>query len=80
MKILTFSSLFPNSRQASHGIFVENRLRQLLTYAPELSASVIAPVPWFPSSNPRFGSYAHYAGIENHEVRMGSMSGIPGTR
>ena len=71
MKILTFSSLFPNSRQASHGIFVENRLRQLLAYAPELSASVIAPVPWFPSSNPRFGSYAEFSGIASHEVRHG---------
>ncbi|MBT8429339.1 MAG: glycosyltransferase [Gammaproteobacteria bacterium] len=71
MKILTFSSLFPNSRQASHGIFVENRLRQLLAYAPELSARVIAPVPWFPSRNPMFGSYAQFAGVESREIRHG---------
>lgn len=30
MRILTFSSLFPNLNQPSHGIFVENRLRHLL--------------------------------------------------
>ena len=30
VKILTFSSLYPNNRQPSHGIFVENRLRQRL--------------------------------------------------
>ena len=69
LKILTFSSLYPNAHQPSHGVFVENRLRQLLAYAPHLQATVVAPVPWFPSSNPMFGSYASYAGIERHEVR-----------
>jgi glycosyltransferase involved in cell wall biosynthesis len=71
VKILTFSTLYPNSRQASHGIFVENRLRQLRAFAPELNVKVIAPVPWFPSRNRRFGSYAELAGIEGHEVRHG---------
>jgi len=71
VKILTFSSLFPNDRQPSHGIFVENRLRQLLDYAPELRAQVIAPVPWFPSRNPRFGSYAQFAGVASRETRRG---------
>lgn len=71
MRILTFSSLYPNVRQASHGIFVENRLRKLLAYAPEIEARVIAPVPWFPSSNPRFGSYAQYAGVPAREQRHG---------
>ena len=71
MKILTFSSLFPNSHQASHGIFVENRLRQLLAFSPDIDVRVIAPVPWFPSSNPRFGSYAQFAGVADHEVRHG---------
>jgi glycosyltransferase involved in cell wall biosynthesis len=71
VKILTFSSLYPNNRQPSHGIFVENRLRQLLCYAPEISATVVAPVPWFPSDNPRFGSYAEFAGVHKHERRHG---------
>ncbi|MCG6966027.1 MAG: glycosyltransferase family 4 protein [Chromatiaceae bacterium] len=71
MKILVFSSLYPNSHQASHGIFVENRLRQLLAYAPEIEARVVAPVPWFPSSNPRFGDYAKFAGVEDHAQRHG---------
>jgi len=30
MKLLTFSSLFPNTVKPSHGIFVETRLRYLL--------------------------------------------------
>jgi len=71
LKILTFSTLFPNPHQASHGIFVENRLRQLLAYDPDIDTRVIAPVPWFPSSNPVFGSYANYAGVPAREVRHG---------
>ncbi|WP_078118918.1 glycosyltransferase [Thiosocius teredinicola] len=71
MKILTFSTLYPNSRQASHGIFVENRLRQLLGYAPEVEARVIAPVPWFPFKHPLFGEYAKFAGVEKTETRHG---------
>ena len=30
MKILTFSTLFPNSEKPGHGIFVETRLRHLV--------------------------------------------------
>ena len=30
MKILTFSTLFPNSAKPGHGIFVETRLRHLV--------------------------------------------------
>lgn len=71
VKILVFSSLFPNSRQASHGIFVENRLRQLLAFAPEIEARVVAPVPWFPLKSPRFGEYARYAAVERSAVRNG---------
>jgi glycosyltransferase involved in cell wall biosynthesis len=71
VKILVFSSLYPNSQQASHGIFVENRLRQLLTYAPEIEASVVAPVPWFPLKHPRFGDYAKYASVEQSGERFG---------
>lgn len=71
MRLLTFSSLYPNSRQASHGIFVENRLRQLLSFAPEVEARVVAPVPWFPLRHPVFGEYAKFAGVERHERRHG---------
>ena len=30
LKVLTFSTLFPNSVKPGHGIFVETRLRELL--------------------------------------------------
>jgi teichuronic acid biosynthesis glycosyltransferase TuaC len=69
LKILTFSSLYPNAQQTSHGIFVENRLRELLAFAPDISVQVVAPVPWFPFRGPMFGSYAKFADIAAHEQR-----------
>lgn len=71
MRILTFSSLFPNEAQPSHGVFVEHRLRQLLRYAPDIQATVVAPVPWFPFSHPRFGAYAAYAKVPREGERHG---------
>ncbi len=77
MKILTFTTLFPNAAQPIHGIFVETRLRHLLA-AGRLSATVLAPVPWFPFTGPLFGTYAAHAraprrarrhGIEIHHPR-----------
>ena len=43
MKILTFSTLFPNSEQPSHGIFVETRLKHLMkaALAPMLPAEIL---------------------------------------
>jgi glycosyltransferase involved in cell wall biosynthesis len=70
MKILTFSTLFPNSEKPGHGIFVETRLRHLVA-SGEVEARVVAPVPWFPSTNPRFGNYARFAKAPRHEVRHG---------
>src|SRR5882672_516012 len=68
MKILTFSTLYPHAARPSHGIFVETRLRQLLA-SGKLEAKVVAPVPWFPSSNPRFGEYAVFASAPREERR-----------
>lgn len=70
IKILTFSSLYPNAAQPTHGIFVENRLRHLLD-SGEIEVKVIAPVPWFPFASPAFGQYARYARVPQHEVRHG---------
>ena len=70
MKLLTFSTLFPNEKQPGHGIFVETRLRELVA-SGQVSSRVVAPVPWFPSSHPRFGHYALYAGVPARERRHG---------
>lgn len=70
MKLLTFSTLFPNTQRPNHGIFVETRLRYLLA-SQQVSARVVAPVPWFPFRNPRFGLYATHAQVPASEVRHG---------
>jgi teichuronic acid biosynthesis glycosyltransferase TuaC len=70
MKILSFSTLFPNAEQPAHGIFVEQRLRNLLA-AGEVECRVIAPVPWFPAKNERWGQYARFARAPYRELRHG---------
>jgi teichuronic acid biosynthesis glycosyltransferase TuaC len=68
MRILTFSTLYPNAARPTHGIFVETRLRQLLA-SLQVEARVVAPVPWFPWSHPRFGNYAVVARAPRAERR-----------
>lgn len=70
IKILTFSTLYPNAAQPTHGIFVENRLRHLLE-SGEIEVKVVAPVPWFPIAGPAFGKYGNFAKVPEHEVRHG---------
>jgi len=70
MKLLTFSTLFPNAEQANHGIFVETRLRYLIA-SGKVESRVVAPVPWFPSKNERFGHYAGFARVPAEEQRHG---------
>ncbi|MGI9305370.1 MAG: glycosyltransferase [Gammaproteobacteria bacterium] len=69
-RITTFSSLYPNSIQPRHGIFVEQRLRQLLA-SKQVEARVIAPVPWFPFDAGCFGRYGEFARIPTREQRHG---------
>ncbi|MCE0493266.1 glycosyltransferase family 4 protein [Vibrio salinus] len=71
MKILTVSTLFPFVNNPKHGIFVETRLRQLQQHYPDIEAKVIAPIPYFPSKNEIFGSYAQYAKAPEFEERYG---------
>ncbi len=71
MKILTFSTLYPNSVTPRHGVFVETRLRHLLSDFQSISAKVVAPVPWFPFRNERFGSYSKFAQIPKSETHNG---------
>ena len=70
IRMLTLSTLFPNSAQQSRGIFVEQRLRHLLRTG-EVDARVVAPVPWFPSRSERFGRYAQLARVPRRETRYG---------
>ncbi len=70
IRLLTFSTLFPNAARANHGVFVENRLRQLVASGAATS-TVVAPVPWFPSTAPRFGDWARHARAPQAEQRNG---------
>lgn len=70
MKILTFSTLYPNPGMPRHGIFVENRLRHLLA-SGEVESRVVAPVPWFPFRSAMFGDYAKFAAVPQAEARHG---------
>ncbi len=70
MKLLTFSTLFPNAQQPNHGIFVETRLRYLIA-SGQVESRVVAPVPWFPFAHPRFGHYAALAKVPAREQRHG---------
>ncbi len=70
MKLLTVSTLFPNPQKQSHGIFVQTRLRYLIA-SGEAQSRVVAPVPWFPFSDPRFGEYGAYAKVPAQETRFG---------
>ncbi|VXC20402.1 glycosyltransferase family 4 protein [Massilia sp. 9I] len=76
MKILTFSTLFPNTEKPGHGIFVETRLRHLVA-SGQVEARVVAPVAWFPSTHPRFGNYAKMAKVPRTEVRHGLQVAHP---
>ncbi|MDH5750105.1 MAG: glycosyltransferase family 4 protein, partial [Rhodospirillales bacterium] len=68
MKILTFSTLYPNAVRPTHGVFVENRLRHLVEDG-EVTSRVVAPVPWFPFRSSRFGVYGDFARVPAEEVR-----------
>jgi teichuronic acid biosynthesis glycosyltransferase TuaC len=70
MKILTFSTLFPNAGTPGHGVFVETRLRHLLA-SGQVEARVVAPVPWFPPPASRLASHAWFARVPRHELRHG---------
>lgn len=70
MKLLTFTSLYPNATAPTHGVFVENRLRRLVA-AGEIESRVVAPVPWFPFTHAAFGRYGAFARVPRREERHG---------
>jgi teichuronic acid biosynthesis glycosyltransferase TuaC len=66
IRTLLFSTLYPSVARPTHGIFVETRLRHLLQ-SGQVQTQVVAPVPWFPSSDQRFGEWAKMAATPRHE-------------
>jgi len=70
LRVLTFTTLYPNAAKPNHGVFVENRLRQTRA-RHELQSTVVAPVPFFPFTAEIFGAYARFARTPEHEIRHG---------
>ena len=70
VRILTFTTLYPNAVRPQHGIFVETRLRKLVE-SGRVEARIVAPCPWFPFSSERFGAYAAMARVPRAETRHG---------
>lgn len=70
LRTLLFSTLYPSSVRPGHGIFIEKRLSELLG-GGEVHTRVVAPVPWFFSSHPRFGDYARWARTPERETWHG---------
>ncbi len=68
MRVVTYSTLYPNEVRPNHGIFVENRLRKLVADG-RIKARVVAPVPWFPFASARFGDYGGFARVPANESR-----------
>ena len=70
IRTLLFSTLYPSSVRLGNGIFVETRLRELLS-SGQVETKVVAPVPWFFSENPCFGEYARMASTPLREIYHG---------
>jgi glycosyltransferase involved in cell wall biosynthesis len=70
LRVLTFTTLYPNAEKPNHGVFVENRLRQTLA-RHDMQATVLAPVPYFPFTSDAFGAYARFARVPRREDRYG---------
>ncbi|MCB1954759.1 MAG: glycosyltransferase [Rhodocyclaceae bacterium] len=66
LRVLSFTSLFPNCEQPRHGIFIRTRLAEL-SRSDEVALRVIAPIPWFPFRAERFGRFGAYARVPGEE-------------
>ncbi len=75
INILTTTTLFPNSVQTAHGIFVETRLRRLLADG-RVRARVLAPVGWVPPGVPK-EEWARLRQIPAQEQRNGITADHP---
>ena len=72
LRVLVFSSLFPNESEPFKGLFVEQRVRKWHAQG-HTDTRVVAPVPWWPCRHRMFGKYGVYAAVPHVDNR----SGIP---
>jgi glycosyltransferase involved in cell wall biosynthesis len=70
LRVVLFSTLYPNAASPGHGPFVEQRLCKLVEFGG-VEARVLAPVPWFPFTAKLFRRYSHFAAAPRAEQRKG---------
>ena len=70
LRVLVFSTLYPNQAQPNHGVFVENRLRHTLARGGS-RRPCWPPCPGFLFVIPAFGRYATFAAVPLGETRHG---------
>lgn len=75
LRILTFSTLYPNSAQPAHGVFVETRLRHLVA-GGEVESTVLAPVAWRPGAALRVPAQERRHALDVHHPRFLALPGV----
>lgn len=71
VKVLTFTTLFPNSEQPNFGIFIKHRMAAVQQYG-DVDVRVVAPVPYFPNL-PIHDKWQSFAKIPKFEL----IDGLP---
>jgi len=66
MRILTFTTLFPNQQQPNSAVFIKNRMAAV-NACEDIEVRVVAPVPWFPQNIPGNGRWQTLAKIPQRE-------------
>jgi glycosyltransferase involved in cell wall biosynthesis len=77
IRLLTLTTLFPNSVQPRHGIFVANRLRRLCD-TERIEATVVAAVPWFPGAYRQGASIPRVDAAHGFAVQHPRYLNVPG--
>jgi glycosyltransferase involved in cell wall biosynthesis len=72
MKVLVFTSLFPNNVWPLHGVFIQERMTRVAAL-PGVSLRVVAPVPYFPPL--KLGARWLYSQVAREET----IEGLPVT-
>jgi teichuronic acid biosynthesis glycosyltransferase TuaC len=70
IRLLTFTTLYPNAARPTHGVFVENRLRHLVGTGA-VTSTVLAPVPYVPGWLAQSARWGGQAGAPAQEWRHG---------
>src|ERR671919_1013739 len=68
MKVLVFTTLYPNNVWPNHGVFIKERMTQFAKHE-KCEIRVIAPVPYFPAIN--FNWRWQFSQVAPREMRDG---------